>query len=354
MIGPVLSVIAIAGLALAGFGVFIIVQAIQRNQTARSGVLLTVVGVLVAIVFFVLNTGLVEIKANEVGVVFNVLGGDLAETPLGPGLHVVIPGLQEVTVYSTAQQEYTMSGETNEGALKGDDAVTALTQDGQQVRIDVTVLYRINPARVNELHLSWQNRYQDGLVRATVRNQVRGALTQFRVEEIYGAEHDRLETQIEDGVRRLVEDDGLDVIDVLIRNITFSAEYVAAIEQKQVAQQEAQEAEFRVQEREQEAEQERALARGDADAARIRAEGETAALELINQQLSQNPLLIQWRYVETLSDNVQLILLPSNSPFLFDIQNLTDQAGIQLPTPSDSTLTPTPAPETSGSGSSSN
>ncbi|HML24606.1 MAG TPA: prohibitin family protein [Aggregatilinea sp.] len=350
MIGPVLSVVAIAGLALAGFGVFMIVQALQRNQNARSGAVLTVIGVLVAVVFFVLNSGLVEVKANEVGVVFNVLSGDLSETPIGPGLHVIIPGIQEVTIYSTAQQEYTMSGDTNEGAIQGDDAVTALTQDGQQVRIDVTVLYRINPASVNQLHLSWQNRYQDGLVRATVRNQVRGSLTQFRVEEIYGTEHDRLQTQIEDGVRKLVEDDGLEVINVLIRNITFSPEYVAAIEQKQVAQQQAQEAEFRVQQREQEAEQQRALARGDADAARIRAEGETAALELINQQLSQNPLLIQWRYVETLSDNVQMILLPSNSPFLFDIQSLTEQAGIQMPSTSTSP-TPSPTPEAGASGS---
>src|SRR5690606_33116330 len=120
----------------------------------------------------------------------------------------------------------------------------------------------------------------------------------------------------------------------LIRNIAFSPEYVASIEQKQVAQQQAQEAEFRVEQRNQEAEQERALARGSADAARIRAEGEAAAMQLINEQLSQNPLLLQWRYIESLGGNIQLMVIPSNSPFLFDLESLASAGGVSLPQPS--------------------
>jgi len=89
----------------------------------------------------------------------------------------------------------------------------------------------------------------------------------------------------------------------------------------------------RVRQREQEAEQARALARGEADAARIRAEGEAAALSLINEQLSQNPLLLQWRYIESLGPNVQMMIIPSNSPFLFDLESLTAQSGTPIPTP---------------------
>ena len=106
-----------------------------------------------------------------------------------------------------------------------------------------------------------------------------------------------------------------------------------SIEQKQVAQQQALEAEFRVEQRRQEAEQVRELARGDADAVEIRAAGEAEALRLINEQLAQNPALLQWRYIENLSDNVQIILIPSNSPYLFDIQSLIEQAGGEIVTP---------------------
>ena len=89
-----------------------------------------------------------------------------------------------------------------------------------------------------------------------------------------------------------------------------------------------------MEEREQEADQARAVAQGEADAARIRAEGEAEALRLINEQLRKNPALLQWRYIEQLSDNVQIILLPSNSPFLFDLQQLMDRRGLEAPAPS--------------------
>ncbi|HMM27883.1 MAG: prohibitin family protein [Chloroflexota bacterium] len=333
MINVVFSVLALAGLAIAGFGGFMIVQMLSRNASIRGGVLITVVGLILAIVFFVIGAGVIEVQPNEVAVVFNVLSGDLAETPLGPGLHVIIPGIQEASIYSIAQQEYTMGGTVATGATRGDDAVVALTQDGQRVELDVTVIYRISPSNANVVHRNWQDRYENGLIRPALRNQVRGALTEFRVEQIYGTEHSELEQAVEDGVRNLIEPEGFEVTNVLIRNITFSPEYVASIEQKQVAQQQAQEAEFRVRQREQEAEQARALARGEADAARIRAEGEAAALSLINEQLSQNPLLLQWRYIESLGPNVQMMIIPSNSPFLFDLESLTAQSGTPIPTP---------------------
>ncbi len=59
-------------------------------------------------------------------------------------------------------------------------------------------------------------------------------------------------------------------------------------------------------------------------------------MALINEQLKQNPALLQWRYIENLSDNVQLILIPSNSPYLFDLQSLMDATGVTVTPPPDS------------------
>jgi regulator of protease activity HflC (stomatin/prohibitin superfamily) len=334
MISLVLSMLAIAGLAIAGFGVFLITQAVQRRDTTRGGALLTAVGLVIAAIFFIMSAGVVEVKANEVGVVFNTLNGNLADTPLGPGMHIIIPGVQEVTIYSVAQQEYTMSGKTGEGAVQGDDAVEALTNDGQQVRLDVTIIYRISPSKANDIHVNWQNRYQNGLVRPTIRSVAREVVGQFNVQEIYSEKRSELGIEIQAQAEALMSRDGLEVIDVLVRNIVFSEEYVASIEQKQVAQQQALEAQFRVEQKKQEAEQAREEARGKADAAEIAATGEAEALRLINEQLAQNPALLQWRYIENLSDNVQLILIPSNSPYLFDMQSLmnaTDTAVVPPP-----------------------
>ncbi len=334
MIGVVLNMAAILGLAIAGFGIFVIVQAVSRNNSARGGVLLTATGLVIAVVFFIMSAGVVEIQPTEVGVVFNVLSGKLSDEPLGSGLHIIIPGVQEVTIYSIAQQEYTMSGNEGESEEKGNNSVEALTKDGQSISLEVTILFRINPTDADIVHREWQNRYAQALIRPTVRSVTREVIGQFEVQEIYSDKRGELGPEIEAQVQEKIGRQGLQVTDVLVRNIEFSEEYVNSIEQKQVAQQEALEAEFRVKEKQQEAEQLKAVAEGDKQAAITRAQGEAEALRLINEQLADNPMLLQWRYVENLSDNVQIILIPSNSPYLFDFQALVDQADGQPVTPS--------------------
>jgi regulator of protease activity HflC (stomatin/prohibitin superfamily) len=57
----------------------------------------------------------------------------------------------------------------------------------------------------------------------------------------------------------------------VLRNIRFSDEYAAAVEQKQIAEQQAEQARFVVESKKQEAEQARQIAQGQADAAVIAA-----------------------------------------------------------------------------------
>ena len=102
MINVIFNILALAGLAIAGFGGFLIIQYLSRNAPIRGGVLITAVGLIIAIVFFIIGAGIIEVQPNEVAVVFNVLTGDLAETPLGPGLHVILPGIQHATLLRRA------------------------------------------------------------------------------------------------------------------------------------------------------------------------------------------------------------------------------------------------------------
>ncbi len=69
----------------------------------------------------------------------------------------------------------------------------------------------------------------------------------------------------------------------------------------------------------------------------IQAEAEQQALQLINSILAQNPNLIQWQYINELGDQIQMIIVPSDTPFLFDLEQLMAQNG---------TSTPITAPET--------
>jgi regulator of protease activity HflC (stomatin/prohibitin superfamily) len=166
-----------------------------------------------------------------------------------------------------------------------------------------------------------------------------------------------LQQQIFESMATKLDNNGLILSDFVLRNITFSPEYAASVEQKQVAEQLAQQAAFVVEQRRQEAEQARRVAEGQADAVVIRAVGaalallieagaEANALELLANAVRDNPELLTYQYIAKIAPGVQVMLLPSDNQFLFPLPTL--EPGLNLlpvePTPQP---TPSPTPETS-------
>jgi regulator of protease activity HflC (stomatin/prohibitin superfamily) len=130
-----------------------------------------------------------------------------------------------------------------------------------------------------------------------------------------------------------MEENGLLLSDFVLRNITFTDEYAASIEVKQIAEQRAQEAEYIVGQRRQEAEQARQVAEGTRDAAIIEAQGraqsqvieakaEAEALQLIANVLAKNPQLLNYRYIEKLAPGIQVMLVPNDNPYLLPLPEL--------------------------------
>jgi regulator of protease activity HflC (stomatin/prohibitin superfamily) len=324
-------------LALLGFlaflgGIGLVVVGASQGRPVRSGIMIAIVGLVVGLLFSVVSQGILIVEPQQVGVVFNTLSGEL-ETPRRSGTSIVVPVLQTATIYPIDQQQYTMTGIPNEGAVSGNDAVRGRTVDGQEIYLDITVLYSINPADANLVHTRWQNRYQNDFLRPTVRGIARDMVSRFRAEEIYGDRRTELEESIREELRTRMDREGFLLTDLLIRDVTFSQAFTDSIERKLVADQAAQEAAFRVQQERQNADRVRVAAQGERDAEIARAEGEARAivlraqaqadaLRLVSEQIAANPSLIQYEYIQNLADNVALALIPSNSPFLFDFNSL--------------------------------
>ena len=60
-------------------------------------------------------------------------------------------------------------------------------------------------------------------------------------------------------------------------------------------------------------------AKAEAESRLVQAEAEAKALKLIADQLRNNPDLLQYTYVQKLGDKVQVMLVPANSPYLFQL-----------------------------------
>lgn len=334
-VSSLFGAIALIGFLLFLAGVGSVVVAASQGRPARSGVLLAVVGLVGGVLFSTISQGVVLVDATQRAVVFNTLTGNLDPTPLGPGTHIIVPFVNQVTYYSIVQQEYTMSGRVGEGAMQGEDAVEARTSDGQVVLLDITVIYRIDPAQVPKVHVDWQDRYPISFIRPTVRGLTRETVAQFSAEEIYGEQRTQLGVELESIVSNRLNSAGFELTDLLVRNVTFSDTFTAAIERKTEAEQDAQRAQILVRQQEQEAQRVRVQAEGQRDAAIARAQGEAQAivlraqaeaeaLRLVSEQIAANPSLIQYQYIQSLADNINLALIPSNSPFLFDFNQLME------------------------------
>ena len=289
---------------------------------------------LVATGISLLNSSLVFIEPKEVGVVVSLISPNgYRSRPLRSGLHWIIPLAEEVHTYPIFWQTYTMSAKPSEGAQKGDDSITARTSDGQEVIIDCTIIFQVDPDEAPRIFVEWQDRYIDDLIRPTLRGLIRTYVSQYKVDEVNSSKRMDLERDLTNELESLLGQRGFIMDDFLLRNISFSKEYASAVERKQVAMQDSVKKQY-------EAEQIQKLASGEASRIRLLAEAEANALNLLGQALANNPDVITLRYVDKLSPNIQVMLVPSNSPFLLPLPSLSTALPTVNPGPE---ITPTPS-----------
>ncbi|MFZ4816824.1 MAG: SPFH domain-containing protein [Phototrophicaceae bacterium] len=349
-ISAILGLVSLLGFILFLVGIGLVVISASQGRAVRGGIILAVFGLVLGGLFQLISQGVVVVRPTERAVVFRTLSGELT-TPRGPGTSIIVPVFEEAIIYSTGVDNYTMSATPNEGDVLGDDAVTARTEDGQEVSLDITILFRVDGSgeSINHLHTSWYDvnrarpNYRDGFVRPTVRALTRDVTSRFTANEIYGVGRDDMVEQMQADITARFADEGLLVEDLLLRNVTFSDQFTNAIELAQVAEQETRRAEIEVRRREQEAEQARVqatglrdaaitTAQGESEAIVLRAQAEAEALRLVSEAIADNPALIPYLYVQNLSDNINIALVPANSPFLFDLASINSFAQTE-PTP---------------------
>ncbi|MEM7125880.1 MAG: SPFH domain-containing protein [Chloroflexota bacterium] len=344
------------------WGVFVVyvvtifVVALRRNGIVVALIRLLSVQVilplLIPIGFTLFTKALLFIPPQEVSVIVSLLSpGGVRPQPLRSGLHWIIPIFEWNQNYPIYWQTYTMSGPSDndqadtemlEGEEPPDDSILARTSDGQEVHLDTSVIFRIDEQQVVSLHVEWQNRYIVDLVRPLIRGVVRSQVSQFTAREVNSSARRDLETTLDRQLRDQLGEKGLIVDQFLLRNITFSPEFVAAIESKQVAVEQREQATY-------EAERLRILAQGEADAAIIRATGRSESFKLIGEALAQNEELVTYHYVEKLAPNVRVMLVPSESPFILPLPSLDTLESMTETVSAGSDIEPLTEPETTAS-----
>src|SRR6201988_1502339 len=205
----------------------------------HGGNLLRLIGLGVAafvlvILFF---SSVTRVGTGHVGVL--TLFGKVTGETLGEGVHLINPlkTNNEMSIQTQSVKE----------------SASVPSSEGLMMSLDTSLIYHLNPDRASDVFQKTGADYEDKLVEPMLRAAIREATASHTANALYTGEREMVAKQIFDQLTVELNQRGVTVENVLLRDIQLPATLKASIEAKQQAEQEALAMNFRLQKETQEA-----------------------------------------------------------------------------------------------------
>ncbi|XP_030530920.1 prohibitin-3, mitochondrial [Rhodamnia argentea] len=245
-----------------------------------------------------LNSSLYTVDGGQRAVIFDRLRGVMEET-VGEGTHFLVPWLQKPYIFDIRTRPHSFS------SISG-------TKDLQMVNLTLRVLSRPEVPRLPYIFRHLGLEYDEKVLPSIGNEVLKAVVAQFNADQLL-TERPHVSALVRESLIKRAKEFNILLDDVAITHLSYGAEFSRAVEQKQVAQQEAERSKFVVMK----ADQERR-------AAIIRAEGESEAAKLISEATAAAGMgLIELRRIEasreiagTLSRNPNVAYLPGGQQAL--------------------------------------
>jgi len=304
------------------------------RQVHRSGPLLAT-GIAYAIVMFLsIGFGSYQpIEAGHIGIVkqYGAIVGQIGE-----GANFILPWQSVITEdVRVRKAEFRDPIRQENGELDREDAkrvygpIAAASFETQDVFFDVSLNWQVTPESAQTLHRTVGPDFFNVLVPTRVNQHFKAQAVKFTAVEAT-QKREAIREAVTAALRAELEPFGITIVSIQVDGVAYRPEFSAAIEQKQIATQDALRAQEVVAQREAEARQAQAVARGaalarieaatgEAEAIRIEAEAQAEANRKIAESLTTD--LIQYAALSHL-DGIQIALLPAGGNFLLDPSTL--------------------------------
>ncbi|KAF9604403.1 hypothetical protein IFM89_006412 [Coptis chinensis] len=237
------------------------------------------------------NSSLYTVDGGQRAVLFDRFRGILENT-VGEGTHFLIPVLQKPYLFDirTRPHHFTsMSG----------------TKDLQMVHLTLRVLSRPEVSRLPTIFKTLGLEYDDKVLPSIGNEVLKAVVAQFNADQLL-TERPHVSALVRESLIKRANDFNIVLDDVAITHLSYGPEFSKAVEQKQVAQQEAERSKFVVMKAEQEKR-----------AAVVRAEGESEAAKLISDAtLAAGMGLIELRRIEASRENAATLARSGNVVYL--------------------------------------
>lgn len=248
------------------------------------------------------NNCIFNVDAGHRAIKFNRLWG-LGDAAYEEGVHLLLPWFERPIVFDIRARPRTIVSLTG-------------SRDLQMVNISVRTLCRPDEFHLPDVYRSLGHNYDEKVLPSIVNECLKAVVAQYNAAELV-QKREQVSLDIKRRLTERASDFNIMLDDVAITHLAFSPEYDRAVESKQVAQQQAEKARFKV-----------LKAQEEKKNIIIKAQGEQAAAQMIGHAIKNNPGFVELRRIDVARE-VASLLAKSNNRLVLSadalLLNLMDQ-----------------------------
>jgi len=236
--------------------------------------------------YYISQNATYKVDAGHLAINYNRLSGVGSNTHR-EGLNFLIPWFERPIIYDIRARPHTMTSLTG-------------SKDLQMVNISLRALAKPDPAKLPEIYRTMGIDQMEVVLPSIVNEVLKSVVAQYNASSLI-LQRELVSRMIRQRLVQRAQDFHILLDDVSITHINFSPEYEKAVEQKQVAQQNAERARYVV-----------LKAMEEKKRTIIHAEGEEKSAEMIGNAIKENPGFIELRKIAVAKEVANLLARSSN------------------------------------------